>query len=181
MLTFGTNSFLAGLSCFPRWRKSLSEAGGATTACALALGWTLATCIGEIPELVWHSLTGCARPTGSVKLTSRHSTALNSSNRNAAAVSPPLRVDKMVDEAELFDHRGREDERVNVGLAHAAVKAVEREGQRQPHVDELLSVANLVGVEVDRRLELTAMVELRIDADPERSRHLQGVDDVEIM
>ena len=44
-------------------------------------------------------------------------------------------MDQVVDEAELFDHRGREDERIDVALAHAAVQAVERKGQRQPNID----------------------------------------------
>src|SRR5436305_2055730 len=58
-------------------------------------------------------------------------------------------ADGVVDEAELFDGGGGEDEGVGVGEAHAAVEVVEDVGEGEPVVDDLgeaLEVGGLGGL-----------------------------------
>ena len=58
------------------------------------------------------------------------------------AASPGLRagMQKIVDEAHLGEHVRARVEGIEVGLAHAAVEAVDRGGQRQPGADQALEV-----------------------------------------
>jgi len=50
-----------------------------------------------------------------------------------------LRVDGLVNKAELGRHRGREDKGVEVRQLQAAAQAVQREGQRQGTVNLVVS------------------------------------------
>ena len=64
-------------------------------------------------------------------------------------------VHGLVNEGQLLDRRRRQDERVEVGRAHAAVHAVHGEAHRQPGVDDPAEIARLVRVEVDLGGQLT--------------------------
>ena len=66
-------------------------------------------------------------------------------------------VDLVVDEAQLPDHRRRQHERIKVGLAHAAVDRIDREGQRQPGVDDAVHLG-VMRIEVDHGGEVGPFV-----------------------
>ena len=90
-------------------------------------------------------------------------------------------MNEIVDGAQLLDHGRRQNERINVGLAHGAVERVERVAERQPGIDQRRHVGRAIGLEVDFGFELAFFRQRRIDVDAEGARHLQGFDDVQVM
>src|SRR5471030_1774287 len=89
---------------------------------------------------------------------------------------PPLRLrdgHQLMNEAKLLHDRRRQDKRIQIGLSHAAVDAVERESQRQPRIDQLLNALRTIRLEIDLRFQFGADVEAGMDADPERASHFQ--------
>src|SRR3954453_9434815 len=92
----------------------------------------------------------------------------------------PALPHQAVDVTQLLDHGRGEDERVKVRMAHAAVEAVDRERERQPSLDDRLDPRNGVDVEVHFRREVAGPGRVRIDADAESARGLQGIDYMQI-
>ena len=94
----------------------------------------------------------------------------------------PLRpADDLVDEPQLGDGRGREDERVGVGEPEAAIQVVQHVGQRKPAVDQPLERGRL------RRHRLRRLRQRRLVAAPRPQRQaargggLERVDHVQIV
>ena len=90
-------------------------------------------------------------------------------------------MDQAVDEAQLPDDRRRQDEGVEVRLAHAVVEAVDRIGQREPGVDQRVEIGLAVGIEINRHLEHGFAADLGVDSQAEGIRRLQGIDDVKVV
>lgn len=88
---------------------------------------------------------------------------------------------ELVDVAELLHDRRREHEGIEVGLAHAAVEAVQGDGDRKPGIDQLGGALCPVRIEVDRRPEVAAFGDPRANPQTEGTRHLERVDDVQIV
>ena len=90
-------------------------------------------------------------------------------------------VNDIVDEAQLIDCRLGEHEGIEVGLAHRAVEAVERQRQRQPAVDQRADAGRAIGIEIDAGVELVAARQPGVRRQAEGAGDLQRVDDMEVM
>jgi hypothetical protein len=86
-----------------------------------------------------------------------------------------------MDEGQLLDNRRIDDERIQVGLAHAAVEVVERERERQPIIDNPSDVDPALRIDAKVGGQRATVVQRRVDLDPEGTRHLDRVDDVQVV
>src|ERR1700733_5604647 len=71
-----------------------------------------------------------------------------------------LATHEVVDETQFIHHRGRDDERVEIGPAHGAIDAVHGDDEWRPGVDNPLDRTLSIGVEV----ELGGMGALSVDS-----------------
>ncbi len=95
---------------------------------------------------------------------------------------PDPAADEVVDEAELGDDRRVQREGVEVAEPHGAVQAVEREGERQPGLDQRADALDLLGAEVDLDRQGVGLGDAaRADRHPEGPGRVQRVDDVEVV
>ncbi len=85
-----------------------------------------------------------------------------------------------MNELELVDHGLGQHEGIEVGLAHAAVDAVQRHRQRNPGIDQPGGRGGGVGLEVQSPPGVVG-VEAGARVDPIRARRLERVDDVQIV
>jgi hypothetical protein len=58
-----------------------------------------------------------------------------------------------MDEAQLFDRPGRQHKRIEIGLTHGAVEAVDGEGNGQPGIDQRTHAGGIVGIEIHHCLQ----------------------------
>ena len=65
-------------------------------------------------------------------------------------------MNQTVDEAQLRHDRRRQNEGIEVRLAHAVVEAVDGIGERQPRLEQRVEVAMTVGIELDLHREAGA-------------------------
>jgi hypothetical protein len=77
-----------------------------------------------------------------------------------------LPVNQIVYETELLDHRRRNDERIEVVLAHGAAHAVDRKHEGEPRVEELLDAIREVGIEIHGRRVIAHLVDDRQNRHP---------------
>ena len=100
-----------------------------------------------------------------------------------AASARPGRVhgaDALMHEGKLPDHRRRQNEGIEIRLAHAAVDRVDGEGERQPGVDDAVHLGD-VRIEVDHRIEAGTLGHLRAQPQAECARGFERIDHVEIV
>jgi hypothetical protein len=95
-----------------------------------------------------------------------------------SASSNPYQI---VNETELADHPFRKNERIEVGLAHRPIQAIEGDAQRTPAFDDAVHVPRAVRIEIHRRAHVAGLVEMRVNLQAEGSCHFQRIHDMEIV
>ena len=88
---------------------------------------------------------------------------------------------EIIDITELIYGHRREDEGIEIWLAHGSINAIRRERKWEPSINQRGNALRPIGVEIDLSCQSRFIADLWFDTDTEGIRCLQCVDNVEIM